>query len=72
MRHLLSKYVLAVVAVTVALAGILLLALLAEQTSVTSAVLDGRRQLLIEQRRDRIIASCSGSVDSRSTRTVAG
>lgn len=59
MRHLLSKYVLAVVAVTVALAGILLLALLADRTSLTAAVLDGRRQLLVEQRQDRIVESAN-------------
>jgi diguanylate cyclase (GGDEF)-like protein/PAS domain S-box-containing protein len=67
MRHLLSKYVLAVVAVTVALTGILLLALLAEQTSLTSAVLDGRRQLLVEQRRDRIVESANEILAAAST-----
>ncbi|MEE8308282.1 MAG: diguanylate cyclase, partial [Gammaproteobacteria bacterium] len=50
MRHLLSKYVLAVVAVTVAFAAILAMAMWTDQASLTSAVRDGRRQLLVEQR----------------------
>ena len=54
MRHLLSKYVLAVVTVTVTLAAVLAMAMWTEQTSIESAVRDGRRQLLVEQRQTRI------------------
>ena len=57
MRHLLSKYVLAVVAVTVALVGFLAMAMWTEQASLTSAAQDGRRQLLVEQRYAGVLAA---------------